>query len=75
MMEAKKRRVEKEEEVSRLQKEVESISLHLNSLHTKAALMASGLDEKMITEEQLRSESLMKELCSIRVHPFSSIDD
>lgn len=62
MMEAKKRREEKE---------VEAISLSLNSLHNKAALMASGLNEKMIIEEQRRSESLMKELCSIRVHSLS----
>ena len=53
MLEAKKRKVEKEEEVSRLQKEVESLSSTLESLHAKAALLTSGLDEKTITEEQL----------------------
>ena len=75
MIEAKKRKVEKEEEVSRLQKEVESLSSTLESLHAKTALLTSGLDEKTITEEQLRSESLMKELCSIRVSSLSSLDD
>ena len=75
MLEAKKRKVEKEEEVSRLQKEVESLSSTLECLHAKAALLTSGLDEKTITEEQLRSESLMKELCSVRVSSLSSRDD
>ena len=46
MLEAKKRKVEKEEEVSRLQKEVESLSSTLESLHAKAALLTSGLDER-----------------------------
>ena len=75
MLEAKKRKVEKEEEVSRLQKEVESLSSTLESLHAKAALLTSGMDEKTITEEQLRSESLMKELCSVRVSSLSSRDE
>ena len=75
MLEAKKRRVEKEEEVSRLQKEVESLSSTLDSLHAKTTLLTSGLDEKTITEEQLRSESLMKELCSLRVSSLSSLDE
>ena len=61
--------------MSRLQKEVESLSSSLDSLHAKTALLTSGLDEKTITEEQLRSESLMKELCSLRVSSLSSLDE
>lgn len=75
MMEAKKRKMEKEEEVSHLQKELESITSILESLHNKTTLITSGLDEKTITEEQQRSESLMKELCSIRVHSLCDVDD
>ena len=67
--------METEEDVSRLQKEVESLSSTLESLHAKAALLTSGLAEKTLTEEQLRSESLMKELCSVRVSSLSSRDE
>ena len=67
MMEAKRKKLEKENEVSSLQKQVDSLSSSLESLRSKASLVASGINESAINQEQLRSESLMKELCSIRV--------
>lgn len=67
MMEAKRKKLEKENEVSSLQKQVDSLSSSLESLRNKASLVASGINESAINQEQLRSESLMKELCSIRV--------
>ena len=67
MMEAKRKKLEKENEVSSLQKQVDSLSSSLESLRSKASLVASGINESAINQEQLRSESQMKELCSIRV--------
>ena len=66
MMESRRKRLERENEVSSLQKQVDSLSTSLESLRNKASLVASGINESAINREQLRSESLMKELCSVR---------
>ena len=66
----------KERELSALQVELEQHNSQIDSLRSRAALTMSGLSEDNIRSEQLRGESLMREMCSIRVFNFNfySID-
>lgn len=63
-----------ERELSALQAELDQYNSQIDSLRSRAALTISGLSEDNIRSEQLRGESLMQEMCSIRVlnHTFTS---
>ena len=60
----------KERELIVLQAELEQHSTQIDGLRSRAALTMSGLSEDNIRSEQLRGESLMREMCSIRVFNF-----
>ena len=71
MKELKEEKEEKESILSSLNKELKEVSSRVNEFRSKGSLIASGLNEESVVSEQERGESLMRELCCIRVR----IDD
>lgn len=67
MKELKEEKEEKETKLSSLNKELKEVSSRVMDLRSKGSLIGSGLNEESVVSEQERGESLMRELCSIRV--------
>lgn len=67
MKELKEEKEEKETELSSLKKELEEVTSRVKDLRSKGSLIASGLNEESVVCEQERGESLMRELCCLRV--------
>lgn len=67
MKELKEEKEKKEKSLSELSNDLKEVSSNVMNLRSEGSLIASGLNEESVISEQKRGESLMLELCRIRV--------